>query len=94
MTTELPDPAGDGCLFDAGEVAQADLPVTGLRSRPAADLAAVDAALAGDGYAWLKALLPPSQPPKCEACGVPMRLPAGAPVLWACPACYPAEAAA
>lgn len=92
MTT--PVPADSDGLFSAGEVAPADLPVTGLRSRPASDLAAVDAALAGDGYAWLEALLPPPQPPQCEACGALMQLPAGAPVLWACPVCYPAEAAA
>lgn len=91
MTASLPPP-GDG-LFSAGEVAPAQLPVTGLRSRPQADLAAVDAALAGDGYAWLKAMLPEPQPPQCEACGALMRLPASAPVLWACPVCYPAEAA-
>lgn len=91
MTSPLP-PDGDG-LFSAGDVAPASLPVTGLRSRPVADLAVVDAALAGDGYAWLKAMLPAPQAPACEACETLMRLPAGAPVLWACPACHPAEAA-
>jgi hypothetical protein len=94
VTTGLPGgEAGDGGLFDITEVSRADLPVTGLRSRPTADLAAVDAALAGDGYAWLAGLLPAPQAPACEACGTPMRLPGGAPVLWACPSCYPAEAA-
>ena len=55
--------------------------------------AASDAALAGDGYGWLAALLPAPQPPACGECGQPMSLPAAAPVLWACPACHPAEAA-
>ena len=91
MTTPLP--GGSDGLFGAGEVAAAELPVTGLRSRPTARLAAVDAALAGDGYAWLKAMLRPPQPPQCETCRTPMRLPAGAPVLWTCPRCHPAEAA-
>ena len=91
MTAIMPDD-GDG-LFSADEIAPADLPVTGLRSRPAGDLTALDTALAGDGYAWLAALLPAPQAPACEACGTPMRLPAGAPVLWACPRCHPGEAA-
>jgi hypothetical protein len=91
VTAIVPDD-GDG-LFSAGEVAPADLPVTGLRSRPAGDLTALDTALAGDGYAWLAALLPAPQAPACEACGTVMRLPAGAPVLWACPCCHPGEAA-
>ena len=92
MNTPVPADAGDG-LFSAGEVTPADLPVTGLRSRPAGDLAALEAALAGDGYAWLADLLPAPQAPACEACGTPMRLPTGAPVLWACPRCHPGEAA-
>ncbi len=57
------------------------------------DPAAYDAALTGDGYRWLADLLPAPQPPACEECGQPMSLPAAAPVLWACPACQPAEAA-
>jgi len=57
------------------------------------DPAAYDAALTGDGYRWLAALLPAPQPPPCEGCGQPMTLPAAAPVLWACPSCQPAEAA-
>lgn len=92
MTTPLPD--GSDGLFSTGEVAAAELPVTGLRSRPAADLTVVDVALAGDEYAWLKAMLPAPQPPQCETCRTPMRLPADAPVLWTCPRCHPAEAAA
>jgi ribosomal protein L37AE/L43A len=55
--------------------------------------AAYDAALTGDGYRWLADLLPGPQPPACEGCGRPMSLPAAAPVLWACPACHPGEAA-
>ena len=92
MTAIVPDDGSDG-LFSVGEIAPADLLVTGLRSRPAGDLTALEAALAGDGYAWLAALLPAPQAPACEACGTPMRLPAGAPVLWACPRCHPGEAA-
>lgn len=57
------------------------------------DPAAYDAALTGDGYGWLAGLLPGPQPPACEGCGRPMSLPAAAPVLWACPACQPGEAA-
>ena len=57
------------------------------------DPAAYDAALTGDGYGWLADLLAAPQPPACEGCGRPMSLPAAAPVLWACPACQPAEAA-
>ena len=57
------------------------------------DPAAYDAALTGDGYGWLADLLAAPQPPACEGCGQPMSLPAAAPVLWACPACQPAEAA-
>ena len=56
------------------------------------DPAAYDAALTGDGYGWLANLLPAPQPPACDGCGRPMRLPAAAPVLWACPACHPGEA--
>ena len=56
------------------------------------DPAAYDAALTGDGYGWLAALLAAPQPPACEGCGQPMSLPAAAPVLWACPACHPQEA--
>lgn len=57
------------------------------------DPAAWDAALAGDGYGWLADLLPKPAPLACERCARPMRLPAAAPVLWACPACHPGEAA-
>ncbi len=68
-------------------------PVTGI---PAGrfDPAAYDAALTGDGYDWLTGLLASPQPPVCPSCGQPMRLPPAAPVLWFCPACYPAEATA
>ncbi len=78
-------------LFGLG-AAQASKPVSGLpagRFAPAAS----DAALAGDGYQWLRALLPALQPPACETCGQPMRLPAAAPILWTCPACHPGDAA-
>jgi len=76
-------------LFDAEPIAEA--PVTGV---PAGqfDPAAYDAALAGDGYGWLADLLGSPRPPACGTCGQPMRLPAAAPVLWACPACHPQEA--
>ena len=68
------------------------VPVSGV---PAGryDPAASDAALTGDGYGWLADLLAAPQPPACEGCWQPMSLPAAAPVLWACPACQPAEAA-
>jgi len=56
--------------------------------------AAHDAALAGDCFGWLAALLPPPSPPVCGGCGQAMALPASAPVLWACPACHPQEVAA
>ena len=55
--------------------------------------AANDAALTGDGYGSLADLLPAPQPRACEGCGRPMFLPATAPVLWACAACQPVEAA-
>ena len=67
-------------------------PVSGV-SAGRFDPAAYDAALTGDGYRWLADLLTAPQPPACEGCGQPMSLPAAAPVLWACPACQPAEAA-
>jgi hypothetical protein len=54
---------------------------------------AYDAALPGDGYGWLTELLASPQPPTCEACGQLMSLPTAVPVLWACPACHPGEAA-
>jgi len=85
-TTEMP------ALFNAVDLATAEVPVSGV---PAVqrDPAASDAALAGDGYSWLSTLLPAPQAPACDRCRTPMRLPAAAPVLWACPACHPAEAA-
>jgi hypothetical protein len=72
--------------------AEPPAPVSGV---PAGrfDPAAYDAALTGDGYGWLADLLPGPQPPACDRCGQPMSLPAAAPVLWACPACQPGEAA-
>jgi hypothetical protein len=57
------------------------------------DPAAYDAALTGDGYGWLAGLLPAPQSPACGGCGQPMTLPAAAPVVWACLACHPGEAA-
>lgn len=75
------------------DITEAPAVVSGARAgRP--DPAASDAALAGDGFGWLAALLPAPASPACEGCGLPMTLPAGAPVLWACPACYPGEASA
>jgi hypothetical protein len=80
---------GQATLFTAEPVPAA--PVSGI---PAGrfDPAASDTALAGDGLGWLADLLASPQPPACSACGHPMRLPAAAPVLWACPACHPGEA--
>jgi hypothetical protein len=82
--------AEPAALFDLAS-APAE-PVSGV---PAGrfDPAAYDATLTGDGYGWLADLLPAPQPPACEGCGRLMSLPAQAPVLWACPACQPAEAA-
>jgi len=79
---------GQTALFTA-ETTPAE-PVSGVpagRFSPAAS----DAALTGDGYAWLADLLGSAQPPACEACGQSMHLPGAAPVLWACPACHPGE---
>jgi hypothetical protein len=79
-----------GALFDVAP--QAPAAVCGVPGgRP--DPAAYDAALAGDELGWLAALLPEPVAPACERCGQPMTLPAAAPVLWACPACHPQEAA-
>ncbi len=79
---------------DTGALFTADAPpavASGIPYRPT-DPAASDAALTGDGYAWLAALLPDPEPPACEACGAVMVLPAAAPVLWTCPTCHPSEA--
>jgi hypothetical protein len=83
-------PDGQVALFTAEPVPA--LPVSGI---PAGrfDPAASDAALTGDGLGWLADLLASPAPPVCESCGHPMSLPA-VPVLWACPACHPQEAAA
>jgi hypothetical protein len=83
-------PDGQAALFTAEPVPAA--PVSGI---PAGrfDPAASDAALTGDGLGWLADLLASPQPPVCDACGRRMSLPASAPVLWACPACHPGEAA-
>jgi len=88
MTTAEAQPE----LFLAAAVTGPAEPVTGI---PAGrfDPVASDTALAGDGYGWLTDLLASPQPPLCETCGHPMSLPAAAPVLWACPACHPGEAA-
>ncbi|SRR6266536_4439921 len=82
--------AEPAALFDLD--APAELAVSGV---PASrfDPAHSDAALAGDGFGWLPRLLASPQSPACESCGHPMCLPAAAPVLWACPACHPGEAA-
>jgi hypothetical protein len=84
-------PDSQAALFTADPVPAA--PVSGI---PAGrfDPAASDTALTGDGLGWLAALLARPQPPLCEGCGQPMSLPAAVPVLWACPACHPQEAAA
>jgi hypothetical protein len=52
----------------------------------AADPAAASSALAGDGYAWLAAFLPPPQALTCPRCGRPMSLPA-VPLVWQCLHC-------
>jgi hypothetical protein len=58
----------------------------------AADPAVSDAALVGDGYDWVVAVLPAPRPPSCPACRCSMVLPPAAPVLWTCPRCHPQEA--
>jgi len=75
-----------------GEDTPAAAVASGARGASRPDPAASDAALVGDGFGWLAALLPTPRPPVCERCGQPMVLPAGAPVLWTCPACHPQEA--
>lgn len=80
-----------GELFDAAALVPAPAPVAGVPGECRSP-AASDAALTGDGYRWLAALLPDPAAPACERCGTVMRLPAAAPVLWACPACHPQEA--
>lgn len=82
----------DDTLFGSEGLTIGTEPVSGLPAS-AHNPVAIDAALAGFGYAWLADLLPAPQAPACERCRTPMRLPAFAPVLWACPACYPKEAA-
>jgi hypothetical protein len=79
-------------LFDANVLLPVPAPVAGIAGecRNPSDS---DAALAGDGYPWLAALLPVPAAPECERCGAVMRLPTAAPVLWTCPTCYPEEAA-
>ncbi|MGW4791789.1 hypothetical protein ACWEPC_05150 [Nonomuraea sp. NPDC004297] len=47
---------------------------------------AASTALAGDGYGWLAAFLPPPRALTCPRCGHPMRL-ASIPLLWQCPTC-------
>ena len=78
-------------LFPVALSGPAEL-VTGIRAGRF-DPAAYDTALTGDRYGWLTDLVASPQPPACQTCGHPMSLPAAAPVLWACPACHPAEAA-
>jgi hypothetical protein len=82
----------DNSLFDAAALVPGPVPVAGVPGETR-DPAASDAALAGDGYGWLAALLPAPAAPPCEGCGTAMQLPATAPVLWACPRCHPGEAA-
>ena len=45
------------------------------------DLAALDAALAGDQYGWLVAVLDPPAPVECPQCGGTMRPDFGAVIL-------------
>lgn len=87
---DITAPDGQAPLF-GDTTARPPAPVTGVRAS-CHDPAASDAALAGDGYRWLAALLPDPQAPACERCGRLMVLPAAVPVLWACPACHPGEA--
>ncbi|MFD0330463.1 hypothetical protein ACFQZC_25410 [Streptacidiphilus monticola] len=52
----------------------------------APDPAGYAPALDGDGFAWLRRVLPPPAPQGCPRCGQPMRLPAIA-LLWQCSRC-------
>jgi hypothetical protein len=52
-----------------------------------ADPGPVAAALAGDGYRWLAAILPAPEPVRCDAHHVPMRLDTAVRLLWVCPRC-------
>ena len=79
-------------LFPAATVSGPAEQVTGIAAGRF-DPAAYDAMLTGDRYGWLTDPLASPQPPACQTCGHPMSLPTAAPVLWACPACQPAEAA-
>ncbi len=81
-----------GELFEIAALLPAPVPVTGVAGECRSP-AASDTALTGDGYRWLADLLPAPAAPACERCRTVMRLPAAAPVLWACPACHPGEAA-
>jgi hypothetical protein len=47
----------------------------------------LSAALRGDGYGWLGAVLPAPVPIRCEAHRAPMRLAGTVPLLWECPDC-------
>lgn len=76
-----------GALFIADAAPAVASGVAYRRTDPAIG----DAALIGDGFGWLAALLPEPERPACEHCGGSMVLPASAPVLWTCPACHPAE---
>ncbi|MEU7863873.1 hypothetical protein [Nonomuraea sp. NPDC049141] len=78
-------------LFAVTDTTGAKAVVSGVRFI-AADPAANDAALTGDGYDWLAAALPPPKPARCPACHRPAVLPAAAPVLWTCPHCHATEA--
>jgi hypothetical protein len=89
--SSCPEADDDGTLFSAAALLPAPIPVTGIPGESRGP-AASDAALAGDGYGWLAALLPAPAAPACDRCGTVMRLPAAAPVIWACPSCYPQEA--
>ncbi|MCA2227401.1 hypothetical protein [Nonomuraea aurantiaca] len=90
-TTATTKPADDqASLFTLTASDDAERVVSGVRFI-AADPAASDAALIGDGYGWLAAALPAPRPPTCPACHRPTVLPAAAPVLWTCPRCHPTE---
>ncbi|AEH11006.1 hypothetical protein FsymDg_3729 [Candidatus Protofrankia datiscae] len=72
-------------LFDDDPTAYAPPPPAALPYQ-AADPAAANAGLAGDGYGWLAAMLPAPAPLVCEVHGTVMAL-ADPPPLWICPDC-------
>ncbi|SHK55797.1 hypothetical protein SAMN05216499_10131 [Actinacidiphila paucisporea] len=75
------DPAA---LFDLPDAAPE--PTPGALPFSSTDPAGCNAALVGDGYAWLGRLLPAPPALPCPRCRRPMRL-GDVPLLWECAPC-------